>query len=225
MELTLDEQHLARTLDFSEVVLRVVKQELLQPLEPFVIATSPNDGEVTVSAAEILDGKGFVVKLADKQSEEVWEQKHEDIVCRMRAQLISPHGYMAFLTEDWTYRPCLGVTKAQDESAILRATGIHGFDFDHKYIDAERMVAILQQWRQLCKFDIIGSDYNNVKLRFQTLPQELPAFCKQVNHLCWELQQIYDIDGNTDESGWIDNASAELAEIIRRDNRLYLWWD
>ena len=226
MELTPDEQKLARTLDFSEDVLRIVKNELQCPIEPYEMFTSSSDNEqVVISAAEELDGKGFVVRLAEKQLTNTWWPEHEGIVYRLREQLIVQHGYMPFLTEDYTYRPCLGVIKANNEDDVVRLETNYACDFDKKECDAECLVAILQRWRQVCAFDIIGADYNNVKLRFRTLPQDLPAFCKEVNHLCWELQQVYDIDGNTDDSGWLDKASSELSEIIRRENRLLLWWD
>ena len=224
MTLTPEEKQLAITLNFDEDVLRLVKSELQKPLEPFEQFVSSVDGREDVrSSADILDGKGFVVKLAEEWVW-IWEPDYLDLIHRMRAALI-PLGYMAFLTEAYNPQPCLGILKTLDQNEIIRVVKTRGWGFDDKFWSAEELIVKLEEWRQLCDFNIIGADSDNIKLEFKTLPEDLVSFADGINYLCWELQQIYKVNPYTEDVIEKRLVAVQLAQIIRETRRVCLWWD
>ncbi len=226
MNLSPQEEQLARILDFDEDVLRLVKSELQRPVEPFEQYFSTVDGsEVIYSSADIFDGKCFVVKLANEYAGS-WEPAYLELIHRMRS-LLTPYGYMAFLTEAYNPQPCLTVLKTLDEYEIIRVVKTGGWDFDDKQWQPEELIGKLQEWKGLCNFSVIGADRNNIKLKFITLPHHLVGFAEEVCCLCWEiLDQVYDFDGmygeDTVQNRWL---AEQLAQEIQRTNRVYLWWD
>lgn len=225
VELTAEENQLALTLDFDEDVLRLVKSEVQKPLEPFAQFISPADGSSVIwNCTDILDGRGLPVKLADRYVW-LWEPDYLEIIHRMRSLLL-PHGYMAFLTDgfDGTI-PCLAILKTLDQYEIVRVTGTRGWDIDDKHWQSGELIAKLQEWEHLCDFDVIGADSDNIKLEFRTLPDDLVAFSEEVNRLCWELQQVYEIDGYGGDELNKRSAVEQLAQIIRDTHKVYLWWD
>lgn len=227
MELTAEEKQLALTLDFDEAVLRLVKIEVQKPLVPFeqwVSATDSNDiVDSPWSSADILDGKGFAVKLA-QEYKGMWEPDYLELIHRMRSLLL-PHGYMAFLTEAYNPYPCLAILKTLDQYEIIRVVETRGWDFDDKQWQPDELIAKLHEWERLCDFDVIGAGNDNIKVEFNTLPHVLIAFSGEVNRLCWELEQVYGIDGHSRDE--LDNrrAAEQLAQIIRDTHKVYLWWD
>ncbi len=224
MELTAEEKQLALKLDFDEDVLRLVKSEFQKPLEPFARLISPIDGSSVVwSSTDILDGKGLPVKLADRYVW-VWEPDYLEVIHRMRSMLL-PHGYMAFLTDAYGTIPCLAILKTADQYEIVRVVETHGWDIDDKQWQPDELIAKLQEWEHLCDFTVVGADYDNIKLEFRTLPHDLIAFSEEVNRLCWELQQVYEIDGYGGDASNKRRAVKQLAHIIRETHKVYLWWD
>ena len=206
MTLTFEEEQLALTLNFDENVLRLVKSELQKPLEPFYSEESPKD-------------KGFIVVL-DEAYTGFWKPDFIALVHRIRSLLL-PYGYMAFLM-GWPYpRPCLVILKTFDQNEIIRVVNTHGWDLDDKSWQAEELIAKMADWQQLCDFKIIGADYNNIKLEFRTLPQDMIAFAEDVNHLCWELDQVYGIELYSGDAVEKRQATEQLAQIISETQRLY----
>ena len=223
MELTVEEEQLAFALDFDEDVLRLVKSEMQKPLEPFVRLAIPIDGRDVVSSADILNGKGFAVKLAERYVW-MWEPDYLELIHRMRSLLLS-HGYMAFLTDGYGAMPCLAILKTLDQYEIIRVVETRGWDFDDKYWQPDKLIAKLQEWQNLCDFNIIGAGHKNIKLEFKTLPRNLIAFSKEVNRLCWELEQVYGIECFSNDALEQQKAVEQLAQIIRDTHKVYLWWD
>ena len=223
-ELTAEEKRLALILDFDEEVLRLVKSEVQRPLEPFALLASPTDGgSVVLDSVDVLDGKGLPIMLA-KEYAGMWEPDYLEIIHRIRLLLL-PHGYMAFLTDAYGTMPCLAILKTLDQYEIIRVVETHGWDFDDKQWQPDELIAKLQEWQRLYDFNVIGAHSDNIKLEFTTLPYDLIAFAEEVHHLCWELQQVYKIDGYCEDPTENRRAAEHLAQIIRETHKIYLWWD
>jgi len=227
VELTAEEKQLALTLDFDEDVLRLVKSEVQKPLVPFeqwISAIDSNDVvDSSWSSADILDGKGFAVKLA-QEYRWMWKPDYLELIHRMRSLLL-PYGYMAFLTEAYNPYPCLAVLKTLDQYEIIRVVETRGWDFDDKQWQPDELIAKLQEWQHLCDFNVIGAHSDNIKLEFTTLPHDLIAFAEEIHRLCWELQQVYKIDGYCEDPIENRRTAEQLAQIIRETHKVYLWWD
>lgn len=224
MELTAAEKRLALTLDFDEEVLRLVKSEVQKPLESFYKFTGVVDGSNVVwSSADTLEGKGLGVRLAQKYKW-FWEPDYLDVIHRMRSLLL-PHGYMAFLTDAYGTMPCLAILKALDQYEIVRVMETSGWDYDDKHWQPNELIANLQEWEHLCDFNVIGAGYNNIKLEFKTLPQDLMAFSEEVNRLCWELDEVYGIECYSSDDLERQRAVEQLAQTIGETHKVYLWWD
>jgi hypothetical protein len=92
---------------------------------------------------------------------------------------------------------------------------------------------------------ILGAGFDWVELRFGTLPLNLEEFAEEVYDFCPDtLDQgivlpLPDPHETLDETAfqhletleeWMDNSlddqtTADLANFLRRERRLYLWWD
>jgi len=227
MELTTEEKLLALRLGFDEAVLRIVKSELQKPLEPFKKYISPDDGSEYILSSEdvgLFVSKSLVVELADKYAG-MWNPNYVELIHRIRS-IIAPFGYLAFLVEPFGH-PSLAVMNTLDQYEIIRVMETRGwdFDFDDKQWLAEDLIEKLRQWEQFCKFNVIGAGNDNIKLEFETLPLDLIAFAEQINHLCWEIDQIYGIDSYCREPLEIKRSAEQLARIMRETHTVYLWWD
>ncbi len=228
MGLTAEEKQLALNLDFDEDVLRLVKSEMQKPLEPFARLISPVDGsDVILKSMDVslvdLDCKGLPVMLA-REYTRVWEPDYLELVHRMRSLLL-PHGYMAFLADAYGTMPCLAILKTLDQYEIVRVAETRGRDIDDKQWQPNELIAKLQGWEHLCDFSVIGAGSQDIKLEFRTLPHDIIAFSKEVNQLCWELQQVYGIEGYAGDELNKRRAVKQLAQIIRDTHKVCLWWD
>ena len=214
MDLTLTpmESLLASRIDFSEDVLRLVKGALGKEIEPYEEYLGFDGLPGVIGADEETDGKGFTVRLADAY-DDTW---HLDEIYRVRGLL--PHGYSAFLTEDFNYRPGGTILKTNDPYEIIRVRQTQGWDSNGRNYWIEDIIQVLMEWQEQCCMDLIGADGSNVKLILETLPANLTEFAEKVNHLCPELEQVYGMD-------YDDEPVEKLVVILRETRRLYLWWD
>lgn len=144
-----------------------------------------------------------------------------------------PLGYLSFFTDDINYCPCLFVLKTIDQYDIIRIEQVQGWDYDDRQYSSEDLIHLLKNWQIEFQFaaEIVGADYNHIKIELQTLPQELVTLAGRVNFLCPEMtNQIYDLelyrDGYRDTDSKEDRLLAEqLATIIQTTKCLLLWWD
>ncbi len=226
MELIEEEKQLARTLGFDEDVLRIVKQEVEKPLEPYErYAATADHPEYVFTSAEVLrvDNKGFAVRLGEQYGK-VWERDYLPVVYRMRSSLIA-RGYMAFLCEDWNYRPCLAILKTLYQYEIMRVERTCGMTLDRSDLSCDELIAELENWRHICEFDVIGAGYNHITLSFKTLPDDLRAFAERVVDLAWDsLEQQYGFGcyGIPEETQAV---LGNLTRLLYDTQSLYLWWD
>ena len=133
---------LASRIEFDENVLRLVKGALGKDIEPYELGLCLDGSEMVISADEATNGKGFTVKLADAY-DDTW---HLDKIYKVRGLL--PYGYLAFLTEDLTYRPGMTILKTSDPYEIIRVQKTQGWDFKHRHYWIEDIIQVLMEWQK-----------------------------------------------------------------------------
>jgi hypothetical protein len=136
----------------------------------------------------------------------------------------------------------IGVLKGTDVCDFLRLQLTNGANFD---LDTEGIIAKLAGWEKLCDLRIVGAGFDWLDLHFDTLPDDLQAFAEDVYDFCPDtLDQGYvgpDLSDGRDPSEMSEDelmqmiddigeaidvqTPADLAEFLRREKRLWLWWD
>jgi hypothetical protein len=131
-----------------------------------------------------------------------------------------------------------------DEFAPLREASTNGANYD---LNTEDVIARLKQWKSLCSFRITGATGDTVDLEFDTLPEDMAAFVRDVYEFCPDLVDqgtgcVAEMVELADEVG--EELPPRLAEVIKgvdvededygleilkreleRDKKLQLWWD
>ena len=114
-------------------------------------------------------------------------------------------------------------------------------------LDTDDIVKKLQEWTKKCDFTVEEVDHDRVEIRFNTLPEDLTAFCKDVYAFCPDtIDQGYGcfadmIDAAAELGAEVHPSVMALAdgvdledddyglELMERDlpnnMRLTLWWD
>ena len=100
--------------------------------------------------------------------------------------------------------------KADDPYVILRAVGTNGWNYD---VGPDKVVARLKEWDQRygLVFRGIGPDW--AEAEFKTQPRDMLAFAREVYAFCPDV-----VDQGTE-------TVEALADEMKRDNVVYLWWD
>ena len=132
--------------------------------------------------------------------------------------------------------------QADAPDPLLWVRGTNGANYD---LDTGGILRRLSDWSQRCDLAILGAGFDWVDLRFNTLPTNLEEFAEEVYDFCPDtLDQgivlpLPEHRETLDESAfqgletleeWMDNAlgdqtTSDLANYLRRERRLYLWWD
>jgi hypothetical protein len=105
----------------------------------------------------------------------------------------------------------MGQKKAKDEFEPLREAETNGENYD---LHTKDIIAHLKKWKKLCSFRITSADYNTVKIKFDALPKDLDAFCRDAYEFCPDLVA--------------DDEEIELPMFKRgldKTRKLTLWWD
>lgn len=131
---------------------------------------------------------------------------------------------------------------ADSPDPLFWVRGTNGANYD---LDTGAILRRLKEWSQRCELAILGAGFDWVELRFQTLPINLEEFAEEVYDFCPDtLDQgiVLPLPENRetlDESAfqhletieeWMDDAlddqtTDDLANYLKRERRLYLWWD
>ena len=100
-----------------------------------------------------------------------------------------PRGYRAFWTR--LRRPigmpmgdAVAVLHATDPFAILDAARPDGANYG---ISAEAVVAHLEGWESICRFEIVGASDDWLAIKFHKLPADLCAFAEDVALFCHDI--------------------------------------
>ena len=54
-------------------------------------------------------------------------------------------------------------------------------------LDTEDIIGRLRQWQARCEFTVTGAERDAVDLKFETLPQDMDAFAKELYEFCPDL--------------------------------------
>jgi hypothetical protein len=125
---------------------------------------------------------------------------------------LAPQGYFAFRYEsNHGHGPDkLGILRTSDPFDALRTMKTNGVNYD---IAPARVVERLRDWHRRYGLAIYGAGMDFVEATFVQQPPDMQAFAKEVYEFCPDV-----VDQGT--------GSVEvLADQMKRENTLYLWWD
>jgi len=125
-------------------------------------------------------------------------------------------------------------------SAIIREAGTSAGNYD---LDTDAIVERLTAWQSLCTFRIPSAGRDRVEIEFDTLPEDMEAFAKELYDFCPDLvEQGTGCIAELVESG--EDLSPKMQkliegvdfndenyglEILKREveqtKRIALWWD
>jgi len=69
-------------------------------------------------------------------------------------------------------------------STIIRAAHTGGPNYG---LDTEAIIAHLSKWQSLCSFSVTGAEGDAVDIRFETLPEDMDAFVRDLYEFCSDL--------------------------------------
>lgn len=123
----------------------------------------------------------------------------------------------------------LGVVRASDPLEVVRLVATNGTNYD---VMPEDVVRKFVEWRQGCRYQIVGAGFDWASLRFETLPENLSAFAEEIYDFCPDVldQGIVvpladDMDIEDIEEAFDEQTTDDLARYLEREKRLFLWWD
>ena len=127
---------------------------------------------------------------------------------------------------------------------LLREQGTTGMNYD---LDTEDIIGRLQKWQDECEFELADVENDRFTIYFQTLPDDLDRFAKELQEFCPDLiSQHFGcfeemLDAYEDMGEEVPREFAELIEGIDlkkkdygleilkralvRDKEIHLWWD
>jgi hypothetical protein len=132
--------------------------------------------------------------------------------------------------------------QAKSPDALFWVRGTNGDNYD---LDTGAILSRLKDWSGRCELAGLGAGFDWVELRFQSLPINVEEFAEEVYDFCPDtldqgiLLPLPENCETLDEDefqhmetieDWMDDSSDEqttsdLANFLRRESRLYLWWD
>ncbi|WP_006788345.1 DUF4253 domain-containing protein [Thiorhodospira sibirica] len=131
-----------------------------------------------------------------------------------------------------------------DRYTLIRHAQTDGINYD---LDTQAIIERLQAWEALCEFRVTGAQRDSLHITFDTLPEDLDAFVRELYDFCPDLvdqgtgcmddllrmikETGYELDEN--EKKLIEEIDFEDEnfglEILKRDlerkKSLMLWWD
>ena len=128
-----------------------------------------------------------------------------------------------------------------NKTPLLWARGTNGANYD---VGPQELIDRLQAWSTRSAFRLVGAGVDWVELHFERLPTDLRAFAQEVYSFCPDtldqgivkaidapalgpdpdpeaMEAFFEAMGEALES----QTPADLAESLRRDKTLFLWWD
>lgn len=135
-----------------------------------------------------------------------------DIVFALAKELENT-GYEIYISQkNYTFKPDeISLIKSADHYGVLKIEGTAGINYD---IDNMAVIEQLKEWEERYPFMILGAAMDRVEIKFkEELPDDIDSLTKEVYAFCPDI---------VEED---DDPEKRIAEMIRQDNRLTLWWD
>lgn len=131
---------------------------------------------------------------------------------------------------------------ANDPVTLLYARQTNGVNYD---IMTNDVINKLDAWRESSDFDILGAGTDWIDIQFTQLPKDVLAFAEDIYDFCPDTldqgvvkeapSDLQDIEEPSEEDienmmDWLENTmddqtTEDLANYLKRTQRLYLWWD
>jgi hypothetical protein len=127
---------------------------------------------------------------------------------------------------------------------LLLVRGTNGANYD---IFTQDILEQLEYWREKSTFSVLGAGYDWVELKFDKLPDDVETFAQEVYDFCpdildqgvvkplppeWEGKIGTEMTEEETEEimNWMEETlesqtPADLADYLRREQHLWLWWD
>jgi hypothetical protein len=198
IELSPEEEELARQIGFAEGVLRLLKKQDVDELR-----------RLTVQG---FDAQGFSIEVpAQGVAFAAYRLRAEQLVRRLCPKL-QPWGY-------WSFLPALGlddrpdtvaVVKGRDQYDILRVMKTCDLNGDKS---TEDVIGKLKEWEARHPFDFIGAGFDWVHAKFRKLPEDLEVFASEVTAFSDDFSQ----------GDW--ESLEDFTRAMRRSKTFDLWWD
>jgi len=131
-----------------------------------------------------------------------------------------------------------------DKYEELKKCGTHGVNYG---LSTEDILAKFREWDEVCEFNLSGIETDRVMVDFQTLPEDLDSFVRDIYDFCpdtgdqgfgcieemMELAEDMDEDIPEDMEELVEGLDFEdedcgielLKRSLKRDMRIHLWWD
>ena len=169
MKLTTDEIAIARKVGFDEEVCLLVKSHAKKKLERL---------QETLDYGKLRPGPGISVAVKDGgDAERLMNALREELTRR---------GYRAFWSKRYDSDGMddsdeVAILKTQDPYAMIKLRQTDGANFD---VSTDDVMAKLDEWRNLCEFDVVGASGDWVALQFSRLPKNICRFAEDVYLIC-----------------------------------------
>lgn len=153
-------------------------------------------------------------KLVAARSVVVSEENAELILAKLRHDL-GP-GLIAFIgctkshAENSEPGSEIVLAKGTDQFEILRVAASDAINFD---MTTEDIIKKLKEYDASYGIDIFHAETDTIEFRFKRMPDDLPAFCKDLYKFCPDI-----VDQGLET---VDN----LEQTIRETEMVLLWWD
>jgi len=131
-----------------------------------------------------------------------------------------------------------------DKYAELKKCGTHGANYG---LSPEDILTKFQEWDKLCDFSLSEIERDKVLVTFRTLPEDLDSFARNVYDFCpdtvdqgfgcvEEMMELGEEMGEEipeDMKELVEGVDFEdedygielLKRSLKRDMKVYLWWD
>ena len=192
--LTDNEIKICQGISFDQELAELIKGNTKQNIQQ-----TPGISEL----GEILDSNGIGL------CSQVDENAGFDFVIKEKERFRNK-GYLLFVFENDKSQKFIGSIKGVDELDIIKWRQTNGVNYDHENKD---IIAKLQLWKQKNDFIIVGASMDWIQLQFNTMPNDIESFAKDVYEFCPDA---------------IDQGAGDmptLIKMIKEMNGLYLWWD
>jgi hypothetical protein len=141
--------------------------------------------------------------------------------------------------------------QAETPQPLFWVRGTNGENYD---LGTDKILAKFKDWSERCEFTVLGAGFDWVELRFKTLPVNVEEFAEEVYDFCpdtldqgimlphpedretlaedeaFEALRQTDFQALETLEDWTEDdletpSTKDLGNFLKRERRLYLWWD